>query len=219
MINLRGKPSAFPATQKELLIARNNRIDFLRADFAVAGGYGEHFFLIPFLSATLFSDNHCKSGTVYHIFLFQRSRKVFPYAFNTIIGIMPNVMSTLPQDQPYFSTDNGSFFVLRFILPLLLARYSFKPIGTAIPSICAPSLDRNRCKDPHERSFRTSCSLCKADRPPTEAAQKDGGGYSNSRADSRYRKKSGLKTDKPGALTGEEFEQIKSIPPSVGDYR
>ncbi|MGI6733392.1 MAG: HD-GYP domain-containing protein [Anaerovoracaceae bacterium] len=188
------------------------------------GGYGEHFsFPYSILPATLFAVTTIAVNLVLFIIYFVSSgqEKFFHMLSNTIIGIMPNVMSTIPFGifiAVLLNLDNGSFFVLLFILPLLLARYSFKLYW-----------------DSHSMHMRTIAALTRA------IDAKDPYTRGHSERVAHFAKQIALQLrlpkkmvadiqiaalihdigkigiedyilNKPGALTGEEFEQIKKHP-------
>jgi putative nucleotidyltransferase with HDIG domain len=96
------------------------------------GGYGENFsFPYSILPATLFAVATIAVNLVLFILYFVSNgqERFFHMLSNTILGILPNVVSTIPFGifiAILLYLEHGSFFVLLFILPLLLARYSFK---------------------------------------------------------------------------------------------
>ncbi len=96
------------------------------------GGYGDNFaFPYSILPATLFAVVTIATNLILFIFYFVAAGKerFAPMLSQTILGILPNVISTIPFGifiAILLHMKNGSFFVLLFILPLLLARYSFK---------------------------------------------------------------------------------------------
>ncbi|HZK01725.1 MAG TPA: HD-GYP domain-containing protein [Anaerovoracaceae bacterium] len=96
------------------------------------GGYGDSFtFPNSILPASIFAVVTIAANLVLFIFYFVSGgeARLAQMITNTIFGIWPNVLSTIPLGifiAVLLNLDNGSFFVLLFILPLLLARYSFK---------------------------------------------------------------------------------------------
>ena len=137
------------------------------------GGYGEHFsFPYSILPATLFAVTTIAVNLVLFIIYFVSSgqEKFFHMLSNTIIGIMPNVMSTIPFGifiAVLLNLDNGSFFVLLFILPLLLARYSFKLYwdSHSMHMRTIAALTRATMQTIlHERSFERVAHFATADR-------------------------------------------------------
>jgi putative nucleotidyltransferase with HDIG domain len=96
------------------------------------GGYGDSFsFPYSILPATVFAIVTIIFNFILFVFYFVSAgeEKFFKMVSNTIPGILPNVLSTIPIGifiAVLLNFENGSFFVLLFILPLLLARYSFK---------------------------------------------------------------------------------------------
>jgi len=96
------------------------------------GGYGDDFsFPYSILPAALFAMVTIVVNLVLFIIYFVSNgqERFLHMLSNTILGIMPNVLATIPFGifiAVLLHMENGSFFVLLFILPLLLARYSFK---------------------------------------------------------------------------------------------
>ncbi len=96
------------------------------------GGYGESFsFPYSILPATLFAVVTIAANLILFILYFVSAGKerFIHMLSQTILGILPNVISTIPFGifiAILLYMEKGSFFVLLFILPLLLARYSFK---------------------------------------------------------------------------------------------
>lgn len=96
------------------------------------GGYGTDFtFPYSILPATVFAIITILVNLLLFILYFvaKGEEKFSPMLSQTILGILPNVMSTIPFGifiALLLHQKNGSYFVLLFILPLLLARYSFK---------------------------------------------------------------------------------------------
>ncbi len=96
------------------------------------GGYSESFsFPYSILPATVFAVVTIAANLMLFILYFavEERRNFFSMLSRTIIGVLPNVISTIPLGifiAVLLNMENGSFFVLLFILPLLLARYSFK---------------------------------------------------------------------------------------------
>ncbi len=96
------------------------------------GGYGEHFsFPYSIYPATVFAFSTIAVNLFLFILYFVSTgeERFFSILSQTIVGIIPNVISTIPFGifiAILLNLNNGSFFVILFILPLLLARYSFK---------------------------------------------------------------------------------------------
>ncbi len=96
------------------------------------GGYGDSF-SIPYsiLSASVFAVIAVAVNFLFFIFYFisDNDENFFVLASDIIIKMFPSVVATVPLGifiAVLWNMENGSFFVLLFILPLLLARYSFK---------------------------------------------------------------------------------------------
>lgn len=119
---------------KELFNAANIMVSiFLGGQFLLAmGGYGDSFsFPYSILPASVFAVITIISNLVLFVIYFvSGGEERFVHMISTtILGILPNVLSTIPIGifiAVLLNMQNGSFFVLLFILPLLLARYSFK---------------------------------------------------------------------------------------------
>lgn len=98
----------------------------------MVGGYGESFsFPYSILPASIFAIVTIAVNLVLFVFYFVSGgeESFLRMISNTILGILPNVLSTIPLGifiAILLNLEYGSFFVLLFILPLLLARYSFK---------------------------------------------------------------------------------------------
>lgn len=96
------------------------------------GGYAENFsFPFSILPATVFAFITITVNLLLFIayFVAEGKGRFIPMLSQTLMGVLPNVISTIPIGifiAVLLNLDNGSFFVLLFILPLLLARYSFK---------------------------------------------------------------------------------------------
>lgn len=188
------------------------------------GGYGEDF-SIPYslVPATLFSILTISANLFIFIlyFVFEHNERFFSMLSQTIIGLLPNIISTIPfgiflallLDRQY-----GSYIVLLFIMPLLLARYSFKLYldSQSLYMRTIASLSRAiEAKDIYtkghsERVADFSEKLCIAMRLPKKITSEikvaallhDIG-------------KIGIEDhilNKPGALTNEEYEEIKTHP-------
>jgi putative nucleotidyltransferase with HDIG domain len=96
------------------------------------GGIGDSFsFPYSILPATVFGTVTISTNLILFILYFVSiGKERFTTMFSqTIVGILPNVVSTIPFGvfiALLLHQENGSYYVLLFILPLLLARYSFK---------------------------------------------------------------------------------------------
>lgn len=119
---------------KELFNAANIMVSiFLGGQALLAmGGYGDAFtFPHSIIPASIFAVITILTNLVLFVIYFVSGGKerFMHMISNTIMGILPNVVSTIPIGifiAVLLNLENGSFFVLLFILPLLLARYSFK---------------------------------------------------------------------------------------------
>lgn len=98
----------------------------------IIGGYGEDFtFPFSILPTAIFGTLIIASNLILFIIYFvSAGEDRFLSMFSqTILGILPNVISTIPLGifiALLLNRENGSYVVLLFVLPLLLARYSFK---------------------------------------------------------------------------------------------
>jgi len=96
------------------------------------GGYGDSFsFPYSILPAAVFAVVTITTNLALFILYYvsKGKERFISMLSRTISGVFPNVVSTIPIGifiALLLNLDNGSFFVLLFILPLLLARYSFK---------------------------------------------------------------------------------------------
>ncbi len=96
------------------------------------GGYGSDFsFPYSILPAAVFGILTITVNLILFLLYFvaEGAERFAAVLVQTIMGILPNVASTIPFGifiAMLLNRDNGSYFVLLFILPLLLARYSFK---------------------------------------------------------------------------------------------
>ncbi|SMC54181.1 HD-GYP domain-containing protein [Papillibacter cinnamivorans] len=96
------------------------------------GGTGSDFrFPYSILPAILFALISICLNLIFFIFDFVSAgkEKFAPMFYQNILGILPNVFSTIPFGillAILLNMQNGAYFVLLFMFPLLLARYSFK---------------------------------------------------------------------------------------------
>lgn len=120
--------------RKELFNTANILLSIFVGGFSLQwlGGYGPDFsFPYSILPATLFATVTIAANMIIFILYFASNGEegFFHMLSQTIIGILPNVVATIPfgiLNAVILHMDNGSYFVVLFILPLLLARYSFK---------------------------------------------------------------------------------------------
>lgn len=95
------------------------------------GGYAEEFsFPFSILPASVFALVSITVNLLLFITYFVAEGKghFATMISQTLMGVLPNVVSTIPIGifiAVLLNLEHGSFFVLLFILPLLLARYSF----------------------------------------------------------------------------------------------
>ncbi len=188
------------------------------------GGYGEAFrFPYSILPATAFAVLTIAVNLVLFILYFVSGNegRFLSMLSQTILGVLPNVVSTIPFGvfiAILLHLDNGSFFVLLFILPLLLARYSFKLYwdSHSMHMRTITALTRAiEAKDPYtkghsERVAELSEQIARFMRLPKKTV-----------ADIQVAAlihdigKIGIEDrilNKPSHLTGEEYEQIKRHP-------
>ena len=96
------------------------------------GGWGDEFtFPYSMVPALVFGIVTLATNLLLFIAYFvSRGEENFLRMFSqTVVGILPNIFSTIPFGifiALLLHQENGSYYVLLFILPLLLARYSFK---------------------------------------------------------------------------------------------
>ncbi len=96
------------------------------------GGYGSNFsFPYSILPAVVFGILTIAVNLILFLLYFvaEGAERFAAMLVQTIMGILPNVASTIPFGifiAMLLNRSYGSYFVLLFILPLLLARYSFK---------------------------------------------------------------------------------------------
>ena len=128
------KHQLFLAPIKELFNTSNIMLSIFIGSQAIVviGGYGDSFsFPYSILPASVFAIVTVAANMILFVLYFVSSgEERFPHMISgTILGILPNVLSTIPLGifiAVLLNLEYGSFFVLLFILPLLLARYSFK---------------------------------------------------------------------------------------------
>lgn len=96
------------------------------------GGYGDDF-LFPYsmLSASVFAVITIMVNLILFLLYFVSTgkEKFLPMLLQTIAGILPNVVCTIPFGvliALLLNQQHGSYYVLLLLLPMLLARYSFK---------------------------------------------------------------------------------------------
>jgi len=96
------------------------------------GGWGPDFtFPYSMLPAVVFGTVTLASNLILFVLYFVlKGEENFLKMFSqTVLGILPNIFSTIPFGifiALLLHQENGSYYALLFILPLLLARYSFK---------------------------------------------------------------------------------------------
>lgn len=119
---------------KELFNAANIMVSILLGGQILLpmGGYEDSFsFPYSILPASAFAVITILSNLILFViyFVLGGEERFIHMIRTTILGTLPNVLSTIPIGifiAVLLNLEKGSFFVLLFILPLLLARYSFK---------------------------------------------------------------------------------------------
>lgn len=122
------------APKKELFNTTNILLSiFVGGQFLpLIGGWGPDFtFPYSMFPAVVFGTATLATNLLLFICYFVSSgEQNFVRMFSqTVLGILPNIFSTIPFGifiALLLHQENGSYYVLLFILPLLLARYSFK---------------------------------------------------------------------------------------------
>ena len=188
------------------------------------GGYGENFsFPYSILPATAFAVATIGVNLVLFILYFVSGsgERFFTMLSHTIMGVLPNVVSTIPFGifiAVLLYMEHGSFFVLLFILPLLLARYSFKLYwdSHSMHMRTIAALTRAiEAKDPYTRGHSERVAYFAEQIARTMRLPKKMVADIQVAALIHDIGKIGIEDsilNKPDRLTGDEFEQIKKHP-------
>lgn len=188
------------------------------------GGYGSSFaFPYSILSAAVFGALTIMVNLVLFLLYFTSNgeERFLSMLSHTIIGILPNVISTIPFGifiALLLEQNYGSYFVMLFILPLLLARYSFKLYldSRSLHMRTITALSRAiEAKDPytkgHSQRVAYFCKLIGEQMNLPDKSIED----LNVAALLHDIGKIGVEDrilNKPGSLTEEEFIEIKKHP-------
>ena len=120
--------------KKQLFNLANILLSIMAGGFLLLplGGYGPDFsFPFSMFPATIFAVATILVNLILFILYFTSTGEehFVPMLSQTIAGILPNVACTIPFGiliALLLDQENGSYYALLFLLPVLLARYSFK---------------------------------------------------------------------------------------------
>ncbi len=211
---------------KELFNTANILLSIFIGGFSLQwlGGYGPDFsFPYSIIPATIFAIITIAANMVIFILYFVSNGedRFFRMLSQTVLGILPNVIATIPfgiLNALMLHMENGSYFLLLFILPLLLARYSFiqylESRTMHIDTLTALSR-AIEAKDPYTRGHSERVGRYAQDIGRSLKLNK------KVMSDLQFASllhdigKIGIEDsilNKPGSLTEEEYEQIKKHP-------